>query len=68
MTGRYRSWCILALLMAFALIPNAARGDVRYVYDGAGRLIAAIDPTGDTATYNYDAVGNLLSIPAVSSN
>jgi YD repeat-containing protein len=33
-----------------------------YVYDDAGRLIAVIDPAGDTAVYSYDAVGNLLGI------
>ena len=27
-----------------------------------GRLTQVIDPSGNTATYNYDAVGNLLSI------
>jgi YD repeat-containing protein len=40
---------------------------ISYVYDGAGRLIAAIDPAGETATYTYDAVGNLLSISRHSS-
>jgi YD repeat-containing protein len=43
-------------------------GDVLYVYDELGRLVAVIDPTGDTAIYAYDAVGNLLSIARQSSS
>src|SRR5205823_484638 len=39
-----------------------AQSNVQYVYDGLGRLAQVIDPSGNTATYNYDAVGNLLSI------
>ena len=40
---------------------------VSYAYDDLGRLVAAIDPTGEAATYNYDAVGNLLSISRSNS-
>ena len=35
-----------------------------YAYDSLGRLIGAYDPSGNAAVYNYDAVGNLLSIAA----
>jgi YD repeat-containing protein len=42
--------------------PCAYAGAPHYVYDDAGRLLAVIDPTSDTAVYTYDAVGNLLSI------
>jgi YD repeat-containing protein len=35
---------------------------VTYTYDELGRLIAAVDPSGNAAQYNYDKVGNLLSI------
>ena len=35
---------------------------MQYVYDALGRLTQVIDPSGNVATYNYDAVGNLLSI------
>jgi YD repeat-containing protein len=34
----------------------------QYLYDDQGRLTSASDSTGATAVYNYDAVGNLLSI------
>jgi YD repeat-containing protein len=37
-------------------------GPVSYVYDELGRLIAVIDSAGNAAAYNYDAVGNILSI------
>ncbi len=43
-------------------IPIAQAADITYVYDELGRLTAVIDPAGDTATYAYDAVGNILSI------
>jgi YD repeat-containing protein len=34
----------------------------RYIYDPLGRLYQVIDQSGNTATYHYDAVGNLLAI------
>jgi len=38
-------------------------GSVTYAYDELGRLIAVVDnSSGAAAQYNYDAVGNLLSI------
>jgi len=40
----------------------AQAGSVGYIYDSLGRLIAVYDPFGNAAVYNYDAVGNLLSI------
>ncbi|MES1244716.1 MAG: IPT/TIG domain-containing protein [Acidobacteriota bacterium] len=33
-----------------------------FAYDEAGRLIGMADAAGNTATYTYDAVGNILSI------
>jgi YD repeat-containing protein len=41
---------------------------VAYSYDDLGRLKSVVDPTGDTAVYNYDAVGNLLSIDRHASS
>jgi YD repeat-containing protein len=40
---------------------------VRYIYDELGRLVAVIDQNGDAAIYNYDAVGNFLSIARQSA-
>lgn len=34
----------------------------QYLYDDQGRLTSVTDSTGALAVYNYDAVGNLLSI------
>ena len=34
----------------------------QYLYDDQGRLTSVIDSTGALAVYNYDSVGNLLSI------
>src|SRR6188768_610000 len=50
--------------VALASPPNNA---FRFVHDADGRLKAAIDPEGDTAVYNWDAAGNLLSILRNSS-
>jgi len=44
----------------------AQQANVNYVYDTLGRLVAVIDQQGDVARYNYDAVGNLLSIERVN--
>ncbi len=35
---------------------------VSYVYDELGRLVGAVDPSGNAAGYGFDPVGNLLSI------
>lgn len=54
----------LNLLAAlFLAMPLAAVADrAQYLYDDLGRLQAVIDAQGGAAIYNYDAVGNLLSI------
>jgi trimeric autotransporter adhesin len=54
--------CLLALhvLASVSLAQNNV--PVRYFYDDLGRLIRVIDQNGNLANYNYDAVGNLLSI------
>ena len=66
--GRLRSWWIPFALVAIAL-PRAssAQSAIQYVYDDLGRLIGVVDPGGDTATYQYDAVGNILSTGRHSS-
>lgn len=53
---------VLAFLLAGVFF-QAYAGDVKYVYDELGRLVQVIDvSSGNSATYHYDAVGNLLSI------
>jgi YD repeat-containing protein len=42
-------------------------GPVNYVYDELGRLIAAIDASGNAAVYSYDPVGNIVSIHRYAS-
>jgi YD repeat-containing protein len=63
--GFVRRVAVCLLTCGLSAIP--ARADVRYVYDELGRLIAVIDTGGDTATYTYDAVGNILSIGRYAS-
>jgi YD repeat-containing protein len=41
---------------------------ITYSYDNLGRLIGVTDQSGDTATYNYDAVGNITSISRHNSS
>lgn len=48
----------LILQISFTVIAN----EVKYIYDDLGRLYQVVDEQGNVATYNYDAVGNLLSI------
>lgn len=53
---------ILSLLCIFILIPSLALADeAHYFYDDAGRLVRAATGT-EGLVYQYDAVGNLLSI------
>ena len=56
--------CVSAARHAGCLL---AQG-VSYVYDELGRLIAVSDPSGDTAVYTYDAVGNVTSIARHASS
>jgi len=52
--------CVLLLCV---LTPTSAVADqAQYIYDDLGRLSQVIDGQGNVATYQYDAVGNLLSI------
>jgi YD repeat-containing protein len=55
--------CAFLFLSALALRAQT----VRYIYDELGRLVAVIDQNGDAAIYNYDPVGNLLSIARQSA-
>jgi uncharacterized protein RhaS with RHS repeats len=36
----------------------AQSNPVQYVYDALGRLTTVVDPSGNVATYNYDAVAD----------
>jgi sugar lactone lactonase YvrE len=47
---------------------NFSLPGISYIYDPLGRLRAVSDPASDTAIYNYDAVGNVLSISRQSSS
>src|SRR6266481_6559441 len=67
MRKRFLTSLIFLLLLGFAS-PLWAQSTVQYVYDALGRLTQVIDPSGNVATYNYDAVGNLLSITRSTSS
>jgi YD repeat-containing protein len=54
---------VACMLMLCMWVPALAVADqAQYIYDDLGRLSQVIDGQGNVATYNYDAVGNLLSI------
>ena len=52
--------CVLILCVSVQTL--AVADQAQYIYDDLGRLSQVIDGQGNVATYNYDAVGNLLSI------
>ncbi len=51
-----------------SLTAGPSPGSIAYLYDRSGRLVGVVDPTGETAVYIYDGVGNLLSIARRSSS
>ena len=62
---------LLGLILGAVLVLPAlvlAQTEKTYIYDELGRLKAVVDPASDTAVYNYDAVGNLLTISRQSSS
>lgn len=68
LTGRAWKFFLLAfVLLAFSSPVPAQSGDIAYIYDELGRLVAVVNPAGETAVYTYDAVGNILSISRRSS-
>lgn len=50
------------MLAVGLLAPGAARADVVYLCDDLGRLVRVIREDGEAASYQYDAVGNLLAV------
>lgn len=53
----------VVLLVGVLCLPLAPSADqAQYFYDELGRLVGVVDGQGNAAVYNYDAVGNLLSI------
>jgi YD repeat-containing protein len=52
--------CMLMFCAFAPMLISAAQA--QYIYDDLGRLSQVIDGQGNVATYQYHAVGNLLSI------
>jgi YD repeat-containing protein len=54
----------LVAVMVLGALPALAQGNspAQYAYDELRRLTKVVDQNGNTATYHYDAVGNLLCI------
>jgi YD repeat-containing protein len=71
MSSRTRliAWPIIVLLaVLFITRTSGGQSAVQYFYDQLGRLVGVIDTSGNAAGYNYDAVGNLLSISRYTSS
>jgi len=56
------SLCALASVTLLVVSGPALSQETRYIYDPLGRLIGVVDQDGRTTVYEYDAVGNLLTI------
>jgi YD repeat-containing protein len=65
--ARVRSLAVAIAIIAAGFLVSA-QGQVTYLYDAAGRLLAVVAPSGETAVYEYDSVGNLLSITRTPAN
>ena len=52
----------------FSLNQAGTTAGIVYIYDRLSRLRAVVDLASDTGIYNYDAVGNLLSIARQNSS
>jgi len=66
LSGRSLPLFLALLFVALtASLAVAQSGPVQYGYDALGRLVIAVDGAGQAAIYQYDAVGNLLSIDRV---
>lgn len=58
-----RGWLLVFRLgIGLFLSCHVYADQAQYMYDDQGRLTSVADSTGALAVYNYDAVGNLLSI------
>jgi len=59
---------LLCAASVFWLAPASIAGEAGYRYDSLGRLHQVADDTGNVATYDYDAVGNILSVTRTTNN
>ena len=53
---------VSGILLLLTLALPAARADVQYVNDENDQLVEVVDAAGNSAMYQYDDAGNLLSI------
>jgi YD repeat-containing protein len=56
-----------SLLAVWLVALSAVADQAQYFYDELGRLTGVVDGQGNMAVYNYDPVGNLLSIERFAS-
>ena len=62
-------WTTLVLVLPMLLWPVPIPADqTQHFYGELGRLVGAVDGQGNIAVYNYDEVGNLVSIQRFTSS
>lgn len=54
--------------ITFTVVGQVFSGAITYSYDELGRLVGAVAASGDSVKYEYDAVGNILSITRYEPN
>jgi YD repeat-containing protein len=54
--------------LTFTITTGQPTSSIQYRYDVLGRLTMVIDRDGNSATYNYDPVGNLVSITRATAS
>jgi len=60
---KFFSLLILSLALSLGAVQvYAQQPSIIYIYDDLGRLVQVVNQNNDCATYEYDAVGNLLRI------
>jgi YD repeat-containing protein len=62
--GQTKKISAVTLMLLLGSVPSGAqtKTPVQYFYDDLGRLTKVVDQNRNLAVYNYDVVGNLLSI------
>lgn len=61
-------YIVVLLIVGLFVMPTVPHADqAQYFYDELGRLVGVVDSSGNAAVYNYDAVGNLLSVQRFTS-
>jgi len=62
LTARHLGLVVVLAVSSVLLSAQQSNAPISFFYDSLGRLSRVVDNNGNVATYNYDAVGNIISI------